>query len=343
MRKPYWLLDCFMLSGFAMLLVSFSEVDYGLRQLAGQLRIVFNAVPVEDMLKDSTSSVDLKSKLRYVEKVKLFGVEKLGLKPTRNYRCYYDQHGKPLLWVVTASEEFQLKPYQWHFPFLGSVSYKGFFDLHRADKLAQRLKSEQWDVYTYEVGAWSTLGWLRDPILSGMLEREEGQLAELILHELTHATVYLKNEVDYNENLASFIGEQGALLFLEQEFGDTSRFYLNYRNQLADDNAINHHLINGARTLDSMYSSPAFPQTGNTRRRLKSDMLYSIVLEMDTLSLNDSLRLDKLRKRKWNNAHFLSYLRYDAKKDSMRMEMIRLDHGNLKTFIQRVAQAAGTR
>jgi predicted aminopeptidase len=226
---------------------------------------------------------------------------------------------------------------------LGAVSYKGFFDFYRADKLAQRFKSEQWDVYTYEVGAWSTLGWFSDPILSGMLEREEGQLAELILHELTHATVYLKNEVDYNENLASFIGEQGALLFLQQEFGDTSRFYTNYRNQLTDDNAINRHLINGAHALDSMYSSPAFHQTGNIRSRLKSDLIYSIVLEMDTLSLNDSLRLDKLRKRKWNNAHFLSYLRYDAQKDSMCMEMNRLDHGNLKTFIRRVAQATGTR
>lgn len=36
---------------------------------------------------------------------------------------------------------------------------------------------------------------------------------------MTHATLYVPGEVDFNENLASFIGEEGAKRFLNAHFG----------------------------------------------------------------------------------------------------------------------------
>ncbi len=43
-----------------------------------------------------------------------------------------------------------------------------------------------------------------------MLNRSEGDLANLIIHEMSHATIFVKDSVDFNENLATFIGDRGA-------------------------------------------------------------------------------------------------------------------------------------
>jgi predicted aminopeptidase len=47
-----------------------------------------------------------------------------------------------------------------------------------------------------------------------MLERGEGDLANLIIHEMVHATIFVKDSIDFNENLATFIGDRGAEQFL---------------------------------------------------------------------------------------------------------------------------------
>ena len=66
-----------------------------------------------------------------------------------------------------------------------------------------KLKASGLDVEYSSVSGWSTLGWFGDPILSNMLKRNVGSLADLIIHELTHGTIYIKNEVEYNENLGN--------------------------------------------------------------------------------------------------------------------------------------------
>ena len=95
----------------------------------------------------------------------------------------------------------------------------------KAESLKAELESEGYEVRIRPVGAWSTLGFFNDPILSNMLERSPGALAELIIHEMTHATLYVKDGVDFNENLATFVGEQGALEFLEAQYGARIRSF----------------------------------------------------------------------------------------------------------------------
>jgi len=66
------------------------------------------------------------------------------------------------------------------------------------------------------VSAYSTLGWFADPLTSALLRRNGANLAELIFHELAHQAVYIKNDSRFNEAFATVVGEQGALLWLEQ-------------------------------------------------------------------------------------------------------------------------------
>jgi glutamate-1-semialdehyde aminotransferase len=42
----------------------------------------------------------------------------------------------------------------------------------------------------------------------------------LIGHEMTHATVYFKGQTDFNEQLATFVGNRGAIDFLTEKISD---------------------------------------------------------------------------------------------------------------------------
>ena len=111
------------------------------------------------------------------------------------------------------AEKDQLKLFSWSFPIVGKVTYKGFFTQEGALKEKGGLDERGYDTYLQPSGAYSTLGWLKDPIFSSMLKWDDGTLANLILHEMAHATVYFKGKTDLNEQMATFIGNQGPSIF----------------------------------------------------------------------------------------------------------------------------------
>jgi predicted aminopeptidase len=59
-------------------------------------------------------------------------------------------------------------------------------------------------------------------------------LADLIIHELLHATVFVKGQVQFNEQLAEFVGSTGARLYIESRFGIDSPEYRNIGAGAAD-------------------------------------------------------------------------------------------------------------
>src|SRR5690606_16862314 len=140
---------------------------------------------------------------------------------------------------------FALKPVEWKFPLLGSFPYKGFFEYDMALKEKAKLDGDSLDTNIGVVGGWSTLGWFKDPILSNMLLRSEGDLSDLIIHELTHGTLFVKDSVDFNENLATFIGKKGARRFLKQVFGVNSKEYIQYEEGSKDSERFTSHILRG--------------------------------------------------------------------------------------------------
>jgi predicted aminopeptidase len=137
-------------------------VHYGIRQGVGQLDIVWNARPVEEFMSDPAFPDSLKAKLRMIDEVRKFAIDSLGLKDTENYKTLYDQQGKELMWVVQACEPYELKAKEWHFPIVGAVPYKGFFNKQKALDLRKELEQEGYDVSIRNPGGWSTLGWFTD-------------------------------------------------------------------------------------------------------------------------------------------------------------------------------------
>jgi predicted aminopeptidase len=312
-------------------------LSYAFLQAKGQIGILMQVRDVDDILSDQTFPDSLKARIRLIEEIKKFGVDSLGLTPSDNYTTFYNQHGRPLIWLMTASERYKVEPHQWHFPIIGTFPYKGYFDSTRAVSEEKALIDNGLDTDIGEVSAWSTLGYLKDPILSSMLRRRDGSLANLILHELTHGTLFVKNNLELNENLASFVGDQGAIRFLKYKYGKDSEQMRQYEYSKRYNDAYSRHMLRGAGRLDSLYKTFGPNPTPNQQRdALKASLITDIVADTDTL-LSDKRTLTN--KNRWpdgklpNNAYFISYLTYKSKQDAFRQEFEKKFGGDLKKYL----------
>lgn len=309
-------------------------LNYAARQGYGQFRIIWNARPVEEFLTDPAFPDSLKARLNFIAEVRRYSVDSLGLKDTENYKTMFDQSGKEIMWVVMASEKFRLKPKEWEFPIVGAVPYKGFFDEKRANDLKQELEKEGWDVVVRNPGGWSTLGWFTDPILSKMLNRSEGDLANLIIHEMSHATIFVKDSVDFNENLATFIGDRGTEKFLIYKYGEHSKEYTTYMEEDKDYLKFVDHMLRGAKMLDSLYNSMDSTDPMEEKLDAKETVVRRIISTLDTLSLSlTSAPSKRFRNELPNNAYFMNFRQYQSKQDTFADEWKVKFNSDLRAYI----------
>ncbi len=312
-----------------------SLVVYGLRMGKGQVAIIFNARSVKEVLLDPKVADSVKVKLKLIEEIRQFAFDSIGLNRNDNYTTFFDQHGQRLIYVVTACKSFALEPKLWHFPVLGDVPYKGFFNSEKAKEEALQLRAQGLDIDIGGASGWSTLGFLKDPILSQMLGNRDGDLAELIIHELTHGTIFVKDNVELNENLASFIGYKGALWFLESKFGKDSKELQEYLAGRHDDDVMEKFMLGCAHSLDSLYKN--FPADIPPVEKLhsKRKMLLTFIFQSKNLPLEmDSTFPSRLGKRiiKSGNAFFMHYVRYGSKQNDFESEFEKYD-GDLKRYL----------
>jgi predicted aminopeptidase len=313
---------------------NWSLVYYGIRQGMGQLEIVWNARPVEEFLQDPSFPDSLKQKLRLIDEIRKYAIDSLGLKDTKNYKTLYDQKNQEVMWVVQACEPFALQPKVWDFPIVGTVPYKGFFNKEKALDLRKELETEGYDVSVRNPGGWSTLGWFTDPILSGMLDRSEGDLASLIIHEMVHATVFVKDDVDFNENLADFIGDTAAYYFLKYKFGADSKQYLDYLHSDQDYRKFTKHILRGTQSLDSLYNTLRPKEPIEQKKEKKRAMIEKIVTSIDTLNLYTKRKGERMKKYLPNNTFFMSYRLYKAKQDVFGVELAEKFNGDMRSYLK---------
>ena len=174
------------------------------------------AIPLESIAADEEAPEEDRLFVQRVENIRRFAIEDLGLKESKNYTRYVELGRDYLAAIVSASAKDSFTRHEWWFPVVGRVPYKGFFNAEDARKERKKLEKKDLDVWIRGVDAFSTLGWFRDPLYSYMKNYSERSLADLIIHELLHATVYLKSHSQFNEELAEFIGTEGARLYIEK-------------------------------------------------------------------------------------------------------------------------------
>jgi predicted aminopeptidase len=313
-----------------------SVIVYGIRQGVGQLRIVNNARPIAEVMADSTFPDSLKPKLLLIQEIRKFAVDSLGINESDNYTEVYDQKGKPAMYVVTACDPYEMKPYEWHFSFLGKFTYKGFFSKERAQIEEESLKEMGLDTELGTAKAWSTLGWFKDPILSEILKDEPGKITRLIIHELTHGTLYIKDSVEYNENLATFVGDQGAVLFLKYKYGVESKEMSDYIGHIGDIEKYSNHVLKGLELLQNLFASNSFKQLDTTtKNQQKNKLIHEILMNADTITFYDKAKFKKVLSPDFtaNNTFFLTYMMYREEQNVFEEEFRTKFNSDFKKYL----------
>jgi len=311
----------------------FKLIHYGFIQLKGQLHVINNTVPLSEYIQNSQTPDSLKSKAKLVNQIRAFAFDSLGINYSDNYTEIFDQKGKPSMYVVTACEPYSFTPKMWRFPIVGGFPYKGFFDREKAINLANEIRvTDSLDVGLRTAGGWSTLGWFKDPVLSNMLNRSEGDLASLLIHELTHGTLFVKDSVTFNENLASFIGDKGAVMFLQSKYGKESAEVIQYKNEIADEVLFKQYVLKSAKSLDSLYKSlEDLPES--EKRKLKGGRINQIRSSFDALAFKSEVYSSFFKDYIPNNTFFMSYLRYNSQQEALELEFSNFN-GSLKGYLE---------
>ena len=222
------------------------------------------AVPLERLAEGESEEDRLFA--QRVESIRRFAMEELGLSASKNYTRYVNLDRDYLAAVVSASAMDSFNTHQWWFPVVGRVPYKGFFNIEDARRERARLERRDLDVWIRRVDAFSTLGWFRDPLYSFMKNYPVYDLAELIIHELFHATVWLNSHVQFNEELATLVGREGARLYMEQSYGENWQDESDEEAVRADFAAYLSFLRGLIAELEELYNGPAAREEKLLRR-----------------------------------------------------------------------------
>lgn len=307
------------------------QTPYLIESAASQAGLLLSRVPIEKALKGERLDEEQKRKLSLALDARKFAETELGLKKTKNYSSYVHLDHPYVSYVISAAPRSELKPHLWSYPLVGSLPYRGYFKEGRAKEEAEKLKTKGLDVHVRGVSAFSTLGWFNDPILSSMLRYQDHDLVNTIIHETVHATLYIKSAADFNERLATFIGNIGTEMYYRKIEGEASPTLAKIRRENEDDRLFSAFISSEIESLTKWYEE----RRGTT---IPEDMRQSRLAEIRT-RFNEHIRPKLLDggyrgfdKGELNNARLLTYRLYFEDLSDFEAVYKKFDQ-NLKAFL----------
>lgn len=244
-------------------------------------------------------------KINLAVQARQFAEEKLHLPSNGSFQSYARLEREFIVWNVFASQPFSLVTKKTCFLVVGCVPYLGFFSKTDAENYARKLESDGFDVYVAGIGAYSTLGWFNDPLLSTVIKRTDESLAELIFHELAHQKIYIKNDSEFNESFATAISQEGLKRWLK---------FTNVRTEKNGDEQqkeeqLSKIIIDVKLKLQSLYSSD---QSLEKKEDLKKKYFKSLEANYNALktSWKTPSPYDAFMYETWNNAKIMSFGAY---------------------------------
>jgi predicted aminopeptidase len=186
---------------------------YLVRAGIAEAKILAKRRPIEQLVRDSTTSPEIRRKLQLVLDARTFAADSVGLRAKESFTTFTRLDRDTLVLVLSSAYRDRLESKTWWFPIVGRVPYKGFFDFDAAHAAAKALTDLGFDAYVRPSAAFSTLGWFNDPLLSTTLRADTVDLANTVIHELTHNTFYAAGQAVFNESFANFVGARGSAWF----------------------------------------------------------------------------------------------------------------------------------
>jgi predicted aminopeptidase len=198
----------------AAILTGCESVKYYNQLISGQIAILNKKRPIRELLNNPDIPEKLKEKLRLVMDIRLFAKNELFLPVKDQYLSFVELDRRFAGWNIWATPEFSFKPKSWCYPIIGCAVYRGYFSKKDAIDYGHELEAQGYDVYIGGVAAYSTLGWLDDPVFSTFIYRSDIHLAALIFHELSHHLLYIGDDTTFNESFAIAVEQESVRRWL---------------------------------------------------------------------------------------------------------------------------------
>jgi predicted aminopeptidase len=324
-----WSNRIFLLPLLGCLLLCGCETARFYKQAAqGQFEISTHRQPIGDLIRDSRTEESLRQKLQTVLDLRNFADRELHLPIDGHYLHYVDLHRRFVVWNVHAAPEFSLKPKAWFYPFLGRLTYRGYFTETNAREYAERLSRVGYDVYVEGVETYSTLGWFKDPVLNTFVHHRATALAEILFHELAHQKLFIAGNTDFNEAFATAVAEEGVRRWLSS-IGDArelERYELATQRQRDFMKLVAHTRLE----LEALYQQSKDP---SIRRAAKVDIISRMRNDYATVkqSWNGYSGYDSWFSKPVNNAQLNSVAEYYDLVPKFE-RLLHANTGNLRQF-----------
>jgi predicted aminopeptidase len=249
-----------------------ASISYYAQSIHGHFAMMNAARPIDEVVADPATSEAVRRRLERAREMRAFASRELGLPDNRSYTAYADLKRPFVVWNVFATPELSLTLKQWCYPVAGCAGYRGYFDRAAAERAADELRRQGYEVNVAGVPAYSTLGWFADPLLNTFIGGTEGQLAGMVFHELAHQVVYVGGDTTFNESFATAVEREGVRRWLAAHGDDaTRRAYLEFaerRREFLE-------LLRGYRSqLDSVYGS----NLADDAKRMHKQQLFAALL-----------------------------------------------------------------
>ena len=249
-----------------MMLSGCASLDYYQQALVGQLQVWQRQQSIEHLLAQHDLPSPLRAKLELVVRARRFAATQLALPDRGSYRQYADVGRDYVVWNVFAAPELSLTPHPSCYPLLGCLDYRGFFSQARARLHATTLQARGYDTFVGGVAAYSTLGWLNDPLLNTVLRWHDQRVVDTLFHELAHQQLYIAGDTTFNESFAMAVAQAGMALWLREDPAAMRR----YQVERAHEAAFVALIQDFRRRLESAFTAPL----SDTQKRLDKARLY---------------------------------------------------------------------
>lgn len=280
-----------------------------------QAELLWGRVPLEEAIAAGHYTDEEVERLRLVPEVKAYGAS-IGLADTDNYDTI-NPTWKRTIYNVSAADPLKLENERWWFPIVGSVPYLGFFEEESAERFADEQRARGLDVYVRTAGAYSTLGWFRDPVMPGMLRWPEYLFANTVLHELAHATVWIPGSVQFNESFANFVGDQASRRYMIERYGEDSEEVAAMRRRTADEDRWRAFMHGVFADLEAVYADETLDDEAKLAR--KAEIFGSLASRIDNAGFAEPERWKKaVARRTWNNATMMQFRVYNRSRSWFR-------------------------